>query len=40
MRNDLWAEWAKENMGFDDDDFLRADTGNDIALIVMAAVSR
>ena len=32
-----WAKWAKENMGFDDEEFLDADTNNDIALIVMAA---
>jgi SAM-dependent methyltransferase len=33
-----WAEWAKEHLSFDDDEFLNADTENDIALIVMAAV--
>ncbi len=33
-----WAEWAGEHLGFKDTEFLNADTGNDIALIVMSAV--
>ena len=34
----LWAEWAKEHLESDlDVEFLKSDTNNDIALIVMAA---
>ena len=33
-----WAHWAKEHMGFNDVEFLDADTENQIALIVMTAV--
>ena len=32
-----WAYWAKDNLGFDDIDFLNADTENNIALILLAA---
>lgn len=35
-----WANWAKENLHFTDEEFLRADTGDDIALVVMAAVKK
>jgi cyclopropane fatty-acyl-phospholipid synthase-like methyltransferase len=31
-----WAYWAKENLKFDDVEFLDADTGDQIALIVLA----
>ena len=33
-----WAQWAKDNLGFNDVEFLKADTNNDIALIVMTAI--
>jgi len=33
-----WAEWSGEHLGFKDTEFLNADTGNDIALVVMSAV--
>ena len=32
-----WARWAKENLGFDDEELLGADVNNDIALIAMVA---
>ena len=32
-----WARWAKENLDFNDEEFLNADTDNDIALVVLAA---
>jgi hypothetical protein len=35
-----WAHWAKEHLGFDDVEFLDADTENQIALIVMTAVKK
>ena len=35
-----WAHWAKGHMGFDDVEFLEADTENQIALIVMSAVKK
>jgi hypothetical protein len=35
-----WAEWAKDNLGFNDVGFLKADTNDDIALIVMSAVKQ
>jgi len=35
-----WAEWSREHLNFDDDEFLAADTGNDVALIVMAATKK
>jgi cyclopropane fatty-acyl-phospholipid synthase-like methyltransferase len=35
-----WAKWAKENLGFNDVEFLNADTHNDIALIVMSAIKQ
>jgi cyclopropane fatty-acyl-phospholipid synthase-like methyltransferase len=33
-----WANWAKDNLGFNDVEFLNADTNNDLALIVMSAI--
>jgi cyclopropane fatty-acyl-phospholipid synthase-like methyltransferase len=33
-----WAKWAKENLNFDDEEFLNADTDNQIALIVLTAI--
>jgi cyclopropane fatty-acyl-phospholipid synthase-like methyltransferase len=33
-----WANWAKEHLGFDDVEFLNADTENHIAFIAMTAV--
>ena len=35
-----WAIWAKENLGFNDVEFLNSDTNNDIALIVMSAIKQ
>jgi SAM-dependent methyltransferase len=35
-----WAKWAKEHLGFDDEEFLNADTNNDVALIVMTATKK
>ncbi len=35
-----WAEWAKDNLGFKDVEFLNSDTNNDIALIVMSALKQ
>ena len=35
-----WARWSKENLGFDDVEFLDADTENDITLIVMTAAKK
>lgn len=35
-----WAEWAKDNLGFNDVEFLNSDTNNDIALIVMSAIKK
>jgi len=32
-----WAKWARENLGFNDDEFLNADTENELALIAMTA---
>lgn len=32
-----WAIWSKEHLKFNDEEFINADTGDDIALIVMAA---
>ena len=31
------SDWAKEEIGFSDEDFLNADTNDDMALVVMAA---
>jgi len=33
-----WAIWAKDHLGFNDVEFLKSDTNNDIALIVMSAI--
>jgi cyclopropane fatty-acyl-phospholipid synthase-like methyltransferase len=33
-----WAVWSKKNLGFNDVEFLDADTDDDLALIVMSAV--
>ncbi len=35
-----WAVWAKDNLGFNDVEFLNADIDNDIALIVMSAIKK
>ena len=35
-----WAKWAKENLGFNDVEFLDSDTNNDIALIVISAIKQ
>ncbi len=35
-----WAEWAKENRGFPDVEFLDADIQDDISLIVMSATKQ
>ena len=35
-----WAKWAKDNLGFNDVEFLNSDTNNDIALIVMSAIKQ
>lgn len=35
-----WAEWSKESLGFNDIEFLEADTDNDIALIVMSGIKK
>jgi len=35
-----WAHWAKAQLGFDDVEFLDADTENQIALIAMTAVKK
>jgi cyclopropane fatty-acyl-phospholipid synthase-like methyltransferase len=35
-----WAKWAKDNLGFNDVEFLNADTNNDLALIVMSAIKQ
>jgi len=35
-----WAHWSKEHLGFNDVEFLEADTENQIALIVMSAVKK
>ena len=35
-----WALWAKDNLGFNDVEFLDADTNNDIALIVISAIKQ
>lgn len=32
-----WAHWSKESLGFNDVEFLNADTENQITLFVMAA---
>jgi len=33
-----WAVWSKEHLGFDDEEFLAADTENEVALIAMTAI--
>ena len=35
-----WAVWAKEHLGFNDVEFLEADTNDNIALIVMSAIKK
>ncbi len=35
-----WAKWAKDNLGFNDMEFLNSDTNNDISLIVMSAIKK
>jgi len=35
-----WAEWSKENLGFNDLEFLEADTDNNISLIVMSGIKK
>ena len=35
-----WAKWSKQHMGFNDEEFLAADTDGDLALIAMAARKR
>ena len=35
-----WADWSKENLGFNDVEFLNADKNDDIALIVMSAIKK
>jgi cyclopropane fatty-acyl-phospholipid synthase-like methyltransferase len=35
-----WAEWSKENLGFNDLEFLGADTDNNISLIVMSGIKK
>jgi hypothetical protein len=35
-----WAKWAKDNLGFNDVEFLDSDTNDDIALIVMSAIKK
>jgi cyclopropane fatty-acyl-phospholipid synthase-like methyltransferase len=35
-----WAHWSKEHLGFNDVEFLDADTENQLALIVMSAVKK
>jgi len=35
-----WAYWAKENLKFDDVEFLDADTKNDISLIALAGIKK
>ena len=35
-----WGYWAKEHLGFDDVEFLEADTENQIALIALSAVKK
>ncbi|MGI6577260.1 MAG: SAM-dependent methyltransferase [Eubacteriales bacterium] len=35
-----WAKWSKENLGFNDLEFLNADVNNDLALIVMSAIKK
>ena len=35
-----WAKWAKEHLNFNDEEFLNADTENDLALVVLAAVKK
>ena len=35
-----WAIWARDRMEFDDVEFLNADTGNDLAIIVMHGVKK
>lgn len=35
-----WAEWSKESLGFNDLEFLEADTDNDVALIVMSGIKK
>ena len=35
-----WAHWSKEHLGFNDVEFLGADTNNEVALIIMSAVKK
>lgn len=35
-----WATWSRDHLGFNDVDFLDADTEDDLALIVMSAVRK
>ena len=35
-----WAKWSGEHLNFNDEDFLNADTGNDLAFIVMSAIKK
>jgi cyclopropane fatty-acyl-phospholipid synthase-like methyltransferase len=35
-----WAHWSREHLGFNDVEFLDADTNDEIALIVMTALKR
>ena len=35
-----WAEWSKGRLGFDDDEFLDADTNDDVSLIALSAIKK
>ena len=35
-----WAEWSKENLGFNDLEFLESDIDRDVALIVMSGIKK
>ncbi len=35
-----WAEWAKDNLGFNDVEFINSDKNDDIAIIVMSAIKK
>jgi len=35
-----WAVWAREHLGFNDDELLDADVNNELALVIMTAVKK
>ena len=37
---EIWLPWANGNQSFNDDEFLKADTNNDLAFVVMSATKK